>query len=82
MPARLAPKRLALTAAIVASGIAVAGHGFGARGLVAAVAFGLLFAAWRHDNDTGTCLILAMLFLITCAVMLVLFYLLLVTHLR
>jgi hypothetical protein len=38
--------------------------------------------AWQHDNEVGACLPLTILFLIVVAVLCLLIYLMLLTHLR
>jgi hypothetical protein len=52
---------------------------FGPRGAAAGAAIAFLGLAWRHDNRTGACLPLAILFLIVLAVMFVLIYMLMLT---
>lgn len=42
----------------------------------------MLWIAWRHDNEVGVCLPLAILFLIVIAVMCLLIYLMLIAHPR
>ena len=59
-----------------------AGESFGARGWAVGAAVALLWLAWRHDNEVGVCLPLAILFLIVIAVLCLLVYLMLVTHQR
>jgi len=62
--------------------LTAAGYLFGPRGLAVSAALGLLWLAWRHDNEVGVCLPLAVLFLIVVAVMCLLLYLMLITHPR
>jgi hypothetical protein len=63
---------LASAAVIVAASSWV----WGPRGLLAGMALGLLLIAWRHDNNVGVLLPLAILVIITIGVMLLLFNLL------
>jgi hypothetical protein len=73
-----------LTLSLVVCGFIIIGTGefFGARGWAAGAAIALLWLAWRHDNEVGVCLPLAILFLIALAVMCLLIYLMLLTHPR
>lgn len=52
----------------------------GPAGSVAAAAMALLVVVWRHDNNLGTCLPLAVLFLLICGVLALLIVLMRVTH--
>ncbi len=65
---------LAYAAAIV-GGLSWA---WGPRGLLAGLALALLLLAWRHDNNVGFLLPLAVLVIITIGVILLLFYLLII----
>jgi hypothetical protein len=68
-------RRLAVSLGGAVLCVTLAGYVLGPRGLAAA-AGSLLVVAWRHDNDAGTCLPLALLFLLTIAVVLLLFFML------
>ena len=61
--------RWAISIAIGAAFSLVAGRLFGPVGLLVAAVLVLLAIAWRHDNDLGTCLPLAVLFVIACAIL-------------
>ena len=50
----------------------IAGRLFGPVGLVVAAVLSLLVIAGRHDNDLGTCLPLAVLFVIACGILVML----------
>lgn len=50
--------------------LATVGWAFaGAAGLAASLLLCLLIAAWRHDNDLGTCFPLALLFVLLIVVL-------------
>ena len=55
---------------------------FGPIGYLASATVSLLWIAWRHDNDLGAFLPLAMLVLIAVGVLALLIYLMLITHSR
>jgi hypothetical protein len=48
-------------------------------GFVTAVV-GIIWVAWRHDNDMGACLPLVVLLLIVAGVLMLLMYLMIVVH--
>lgn len=73
-------KRFALSLSYVAAIIAGLSWTFGPRGLAAGIILGILFLAWRHDNNLGILLPLAFLIVITLLVMFLIFYLLAVIH--
>ena len=61
--------------------IVVAGSfGFGPRGLTIGVVATFLMLAWRHDNSAGVLFPIAMLVVITIAVLLLLMYLMARMH--
>jgi hypothetical protein len=62
--------------------VTAAGELLGPKGWAAGAAIALLWLAWRHDNEVGVCLPLAILSLIVIAVMCLLIYLMMVTHPR
>jgi hypothetical protein len=74
--------RIAVSILVCAVVVAVAGELFGPRGWAGAGVIALLWLAWRHDNEVGVCLPLAVLFLIVIAVMCLLIYLMLLTRPR
>lgn len=80
MIARRRAFRVLVSVLVCAVAVPTAAYMFGPRGLAAAAALALLWFAWRHDNDVGVCLPLAMLFLIAAGVMGLLLYLLMVTR--
>ena len=53
---------------------------FGPRGYAAGTVFSILFVAWRHDNEVGVLLPLAVLFVIMLLVMFLLIYLMMIIH--
>jgi hypothetical protein len=79
---RKAVARLIISILVCAAFMAASGALFGARGWAAGAVISLLWIAWRHDNKVGVCLPLAILFLIVIAVMCLLIYLMLLTHMR
>jgi len=74
--------RIFASLAIAGILIFTAGALFGPKGWAAAGAISLLWIAWRHDNEVGVCLPLAILLLIVIAVLCLLIYLMLLTHMR
>jgi hypothetical protein len=77
---RKAVTRLIVSILVCAGFIIASGALFAARGWAAGAAISLLWIAWRHDNEVGVCLPLAILILIVISVMCLLIYLMLVTH--
>ena len=75
-------RRVLLSIAYAVAIVAVANFAFGPRGFAAGCAVALLMFAWRHDNEMGAFFPLAMLLVITLAVIFVIFYLLIVIHPR
>ena len=73
-------KRFALSGVYAAAIVAGLGWAFGPRGLLAGLIIAILFVAWRHDNDVGVLVPLAVLLIITLLVMFLIFYLLAVIH--
>ncbi|MGZ2411762.1 apolipoprotein N-acyltransferase [Sphingomonas sp. F9_3S_D5_B_2] len=82
MIARARATRVIVSVVACAIALPAAGYLFGPRGLAIAAALALLWLAWRHDNEVGVCLPLAVLFLIVIGVMGLLLYLMLITHQR
>jgi hypothetical protein len=80
--ARVRARRIIVSVVVCAFALPAAGYLLGPRGLVAASAVGLLWLAWRHDNEVGVCLPLAVLFLIVIGVMCLLLYLMLIMNQR
>ena len=73
-------RKWAISIAVAAAGIAIAAGLFGpAAGFVTA-AIAILWVTWRHDNQIGACLPLVLLLLIAIGVLMLLMYLLVVTH--
>jgi len=60
--------------------ILVLGKIFGPLGFTVGAVGSFLGLAWRYDNQTGTCLPLAVLLLLVIGVMFLLIYLMVVTH--
>jgi hypothetical protein len=77
---KAAPARIAVTIIVAAIVITLSGELFGPKGWAAGAAAALLWIAWRHDNEVGVCLPLAVLFLIVVAVLCLLIYLIMLTH--
>lgn len=67
--------RMLTSIAVAAGGTAIAGLVFGPIGGVAAAVAAILWAAWRHDNDLGTCLPLAVLVLLVIGMLALLMFL-------
>ena len=80
MIARVRVRRIIVSVVVCACVVLAAGYLFGPRGLAAASAIALLWLAWRHDNEVGVCLPLAVLFLIVIGVMCLLLYLMLIMN--
>jgi hypothetical protein len=72
--------RVLISMVVSAIVLAAAAYLFGPRGFAAGSALTLLWLAWRHDNDVGVFVPLAVLFLIVVAVMGLLLYLLMISH--
>jgi hypothetical protein len=79
---RAAAARVIVSILVCAVFVPAAEELFGARGWAAGGVIALLWLAWRHDNEVGACLPLTILFLIVVAVLCLLIYLMLLTHLR
>lgn len=60
--------------------IALGGLSFGPRGLAVGIVAAFLMLAWRHDNSLGLLIPIAMLIVITIAVLLLLMYLMARMH--
>ena len=82
MTARVRAPRALVSILVCALVVVGSGYAFGPRGLALAAAVALLWVAWRHDNQVGVCLPLALLFLILIGVMCLLLYLMTITHPR
>lgn len=82
MIARVRARRVLISIGVCAMLLPAAAYLFGPRGLLVAAAIALLWLAWRHDNEVGVCLPLAVLLLIVIGVMCLLLYLMLITHPR
>ena len=67
---------LGLLAAIAAA----LGISLGGRGIAIAIILAIVWLAWRFDNQSGTWLVLVVLFLIAMAVPAMLLLLMAVTH--
>lgn len=59
---------------------AIGGLSFGPRGLAVGIVAAFLMLAWRHDNSLGLLFPIAMLIVITIAVLLLLMYLMARMH--
>jgi hypothetical protein len=79
---RAAAGRIAVSILVCAVIVAGSGELLGPKGWAGAGVIAFVWAAWRHDNEVGVCLPLAILFLIVIAVMCLLIYLMLLTHPR
>ncbi len=66
--------------AVIATAMAGLGMAFGGAGLAAASLMSFLWLAWRFDNDSGTFLVLAVLFLIVLSVLALLLGLMALAH--
>ncbi len=60
--------------------VVIGSFGFGPRGLTIGVVATFLMLAWRHDNSAGLLFPIAMLIVITIAVLLLLMYLMARMH--
>jgi len=60
--------------------VGIGSFGFGPRGLTIGVVATFLMLAWRHDNSAGLLFPIAMLMVITIAVLLLLMYLMARMH--
>ena len=80
MKNRLLAKRIATSALYALAIFAGLGLTFGPKGYAAGTIISILFLAWRHDNDVGVVLPLAMLFVIILLVMFLLIYLMMILH--
>jgi hypothetical protein len=72
-------RRIVTSAAAALGLVLLLGWLFGPRGAAVGAAIAFLGLAWRHDNETGACLPLAVLLLLVLGVMFVLVYLLMLT---
>jgi len=72
-------RRIVTSAAAALGLVLMLGWLFGPRGAAAGAAIAVLGLAWRHDNETGACLPLAVLLLLVVGVMFVLLYMLILT---
>ena len=79
-PARRTFRHAALSLAPPAAFAATMGLLYGSPGATLAALAALPWLAWRYDNQTGTFLILAILFLMVLAVPALLLALMAVTH--
>jgi MFS family permease len=73
-------KRFVVSAVYALAIVAGLGWSFGPRGLLVGLMIALLLVAWRHDNNVGLLVPLAVLLIITILVMFLIFYLLAVIH--
>jgi hypothetical protein len=67
--------RIVTSAAAIAL-VALAAWLLGPRGAAAAVALAFLVVVWRHDNESGACLPLAVLLLLAVVAMVLLIFML------
>ena len=75
------PRPITLISLGVVAAIAAAlGIALGGPGIVLAVALAIFWLAWRFDNQSGTWLVLVVLFMIAAAVPALLLLLMAVTH--
>jgi hypothetical protein len=72
-------RRIVTSAAAALAFVATLAWQFGPRGPAPGAAIAFLGLAWRHDNETGACLPLAVLLLIVLGVMLTVIYMLMLT---
>jgi hypothetical protein len=70
----------AWTIAPIAALLAALGAGMQTAGIWVAILVSIPWLAWRYDNDSGTWLVFAMLFLLILGVMGLLLFLIAVTH--
>ena len=74
-------RRLTLISLGVLAAMAAAlGVALGGRGMALAIILAIVWLAWRFDNQSGTYLVLVVLFLIAMAVPAMLLLLMAVTH--
>ncbi|MEG8048263.1 hypothetical protein QP175_20010 [Sphingomonas aerolata] len=67
--------RVGVSIGLVILIVVIGSFGFGPRGLTVGVVATFLMLAWRHDNSAGLLFPIAMLIVITIAVLLLLMYL-------
>ncbi|HEY0311457.1 MAG TPA: hypothetical protein VGC56_03085 [Allosphingosinicella sp.] len=72
-------RKIVTSAAAALAFVAALAWLLGPRGAAAGAAIAFLGLAWRHDNQTGACLPLAILLLLVVGVMFVLLYMLILT---
>jgi len=77
---RRAVARVATSLGAAGMAMTAAGMLAGLRGFAVCAALSLLWIAWRHDNEVGVCLPLAVLVLIVAGVLCLLIYLLMIAH--
>jgi hypothetical protein len=73
-------RRIALSVAAAIAFVAILAFLFGPRGAAAGAATAFLGLAWRHDNETGVCLPLAVLFLLVVGVLFLLLFMLILVR--
>lgn len=74
--------RIVTSAAAAVALVVLLGLLFGPRGAAGGAVVGFLGIVWRHDDQSGACLPLAVLLLLVVGVMLLLMFLLIVMHPR